>query len=291
MPQSSPRQAPAAATARRTARWTSDFVKAWAVPVLLFFSVRTVLGQTFHIPTGSMEPTMLVGDWLVVNNLAYGPHIPFTERSLPGYDEPERGDIVVFKSPYQADEAALGNDPEPVLVKRLWGVGGDTLHMRNGVLHVNGVAYASPESEESRAVARDYAGPEFAWQSQHAVHGFAWQSQHAVHGSRFGEPPAALRRASGSPKPRHVGPAGGAGRSPLHARRPSPRLEGQPVLGDGAAQQRARSAGVRVLQLQCDRLGSVLAGDHRHPVGTPRSHLPLTRSCRAVTPPRATAVP
>jgi signal peptidase I len=165
-------------TRTRSAR-TREFLKGWAIPVLLVLSVRTVLGQTYHISSGSMEPTMLVGDWLVVSNLAYGPHIPFTDRALPGYDEPERGDIVVFKSVYQADEASIGNDPEPVLVKRLWGVGGDTLYMRNGALHVNGVAYDSPESEETRRTASDFAGPEFAW-----------QSQYAVHGSRFGEPPA-----------------------------------------------------------------------------------------------------
>ena len=150
------------------------------MPVLLFLSVRTVLGQTFHISSGSMEPTMLVGDWLVVNKLAYGPQIPFTDRALPGYDEPARGDIVVFESPYQADEAAIGNDPEPVLVKRLWGVAGDTLLMRNGALQVNGVPFVSAESAEERARAADYSGPDFAW-----------QSRYAVHGSRFGEPPSA----------------------------------------------------------------------------------------------------
>lgn len=156
-----------------------DGLRAWIVPVLTVASVQTLVGQTYHIPTGSMEPTMLVGDWLVVNKLAYGAHIPFTDRHLPGYDEPTRGDIVVFESPYQADEAARGNDPSPTLVKRVWGTGGDTLLMRNGVLQVNGVAYASPESAEPQASASDYRGPEFAW-----------QAAFAVHASRFGQTPA-----------------------------------------------------------------------------------------------------
>jgi signal peptidase I len=55
-------------------------------------------------PSGSMIPTLLVGDWLFVNKLAYGPHVPFTDINLPGYDEPERGDVVVFVSPNQIDQ-------------------------------------------------------------------------------------------------------------------------------------------------------------------------------------------
>jgi signal peptidase I len=155
-----------------------EFVRAWAVPVLLVLSVQTLVGQTYRIPSGSMEPTMLVGDWLVVDKLAYGPHIPFTNALLPGYDEPERRDIIVFQSPYQPDEAAIGNDPEPIVVKRLWGLGGDTLLMRDGVLHVNGVRYASPETAESRRRAMDYVDP-----------AFVWQASYALHGSRFGAPP------------------------------------------------------------------------------------------------------
>jgi signal peptidase I len=157
-----------------------EAVRVWAVPALLVVSVQTLVGQTYRIPSGSMEPTMLVGDWLVVNKLAYGAHLPFTTMSLPGYDEPSRGEIAVVVSPYQADEAAMGNDPTPTLVKRVWGTGGDTLLMRDGVLQVNGVAYPSPEATDAQTTARDYSGPEFAW-----------QAQYAVHGSRFGEPPAA----------------------------------------------------------------------------------------------------
>jgi signal peptidase I len=149
------------------------------VPILLVLSVQTLVGQTYRIPTGSMEPTMLIGDWLVVNKLAYGPHLPFTNINLPGYDTPTRGDIVVLESPYQADEAAIGNDPTPILVKRLWGTGGDTLLMRDGVLQVNGVAYPSPESADAQAAGIDYADA-----------AFAWQAKYAVHGSRFGAPPA-----------------------------------------------------------------------------------------------------
>ena len=58
--------------------------------------------EAYRIPErGSMEPTLQVGDWLFVNNLRLGPHIPFTQASLPGYAEPRRNDVVVFVSPPQ----------------------------------------------------------------------------------------------------------------------------------------------------------------------------------------------
>src|SRR3954464_15632191 len=72
------------------------------LPVLaIFLGTRQLLAEAYRIPSGSMEPTLLVGDWLFVNKLRYGPHIPFTEYSLPGYARPKRGDVAVFVSPPQ----------------------------------------------------------------------------------------------------------------------------------------------------------------------------------------------
>src|ERR1043166_8856129 len=72
------------------------------LPVIaIFLGTRQLLAEAFRIPSGSMEPTLLVGDWLFVNKLRFGPHIPFTSRSLPGYATPKRGDVVVFVSPPQ----------------------------------------------------------------------------------------------------------------------------------------------------------------------------------------------
>jgi len=114
-----------------------------------------------------MIPTMLVGDWLFVNKLVYGPHVPFTHFSLPGYGNPQRGDIVVFESPYQADEVPLGEDPTPTLVKRLIGMPGDTLYGREGIVYVNGLAqrqgYTSPEQEKGDPNRED---PDFDWQKK-----------------------------------------------------------------------------------------------------------------------------
>src|SRR5215475_5639514 len=72
------------------------------LPVIaIVLGTRELLAEAFRIPSGSMEPTLLVGDWLFVNKLRFGPHIPFTSHSLPGYASPKRGDIAVFVSPPQ----------------------------------------------------------------------------------------------------------------------------------------------------------------------------------------------
>jgi signal peptidase I len=146
------------------------------LPVIaIVFVTRTMLAEAYRIPSGSMEPTLLVGDWLFVNKVRYGPHIPLTNRSLPGYAAPKRGDVVVFESPPQDPAIRITpDDITPVLVKRLVGMPGDTILMRNGVLGVNGVS-------ETRAPA-PRAGPDDPQPL------FAWQHQIEVSGSRFGAP-------------------------------------------------------------------------------------------------------
>ncbi len=142
--------------------------------LVLFLLIRIFLVEAYRIPSPSMVPSMLVGDWLFVNKLIYGPHIPFSDFNLPGYGDPKRGSIAVFKSPPQVDQPW---DPTPTLVKRIVGVGGDTLFMRNAVLHVNGIAqrqgYAAVASgEDSRSEL------------------FEWQKRIALSKSRFGAAPA-----------------------------------------------------------------------------------------------------
>ncbi len=165
-------------TSRATSSW-SEGLKGWIVPILIFFVIRIFFFQAYRIPSPSMQPEMMVGDWLFVNNLVYGPNIPFTDVTLPGYAEPQRKDIVVFKSPYQADEAAAGRDAQPTLVKRLWGTPGDTVHMRDGVVHVNGVAFPQRADESTSNFGGDLTDPLFEW--QHRIE---------AKGTRFGEPPA-----------------------------------------------------------------------------------------------------
>jgi len=101
---------------------------------VLFLILRTFVIQTFTITSGSMEGTLLVGDFLVLSKSAYGATIPGTHVRLPGYSEPHRGDVVVFRGHH-----------EPIdLVKRLIGMPGDTLSMTGGVLSINGVPQDEP---------------------------------------------------------------------------------------------------------------------------------------------------
>ena len=106
-----------------------DWTKSGLVVLLMFLALRTFLVQTYVITSSSMEETLLVGDFLVLSKLAYGPRIPFTDWELPGYSEPVRGDVVVFRPPH---------DPDLDVVKRLVGMPGDTLAMRDKVLFING---------------------------------------------------------------------------------------------------------------------------------------------------------
>ncbi len=93
--------------------------------------VRTFVVQTYQVPTGSMEKTILVGDHLLVNKFAYAPRLPALGRLLP-YRNVRRGDIIVFKKP--GDDVNPGN----VLVKRAVGTPGDTVQVREKALSVNG---------------------------------------------------------------------------------------------------------------------------------------------------------
>jgi signal peptidase I len=161
-------------------KWLWENFKSLAGAVVIYLFVKTLFVEAFRIPSGSMIPTLLIGDWLFVNKLAYGPTIPFTNSHLPGYASPKHGDVVVFVSPYQADEAQAGRDPTPTLVKRLIGQPGDTLYMRAGQLYLNGIA-----QHQGFAANTNYVGdngivdPDFDW--QHRVE---------IKNSRFGAPPA-----------------------------------------------------------------------------------------------------
>ena len=147
----------------------------------IFLILRAFLIEAYRIPSGSMIPTLLVGDWLFVNKAIFGAHIPFTNSSLPAIRDPRRGDVVVFVSPYQADEAEKGADPTPTLVKRLVGTAGDTLYMRNGILYVNGIA-----QRQGYGVATQVS-PEIA-NSVDPL--FDWQKKVGLRSSRFGAAPS-----------------------------------------------------------------------------------------------------
>ena len=181
-PSSAPRGSVAAARGKaapadRSHSTLWENVKSIGGALLIFLFVRTFLVEAYRIPSGSMIPTLLVGDWLFVNKLRFGPHVPFTSINLPGYAEPERDDVVVFVSPPQ--DPSIRTTPDavtPTLVKRLVGVPGDTLFMRDGVLHVNG----APRAQGSDAVP---APSPDAGTASHPL--FQWLADARVAGTRF----------------------------------------------------------------------------------------------------------
>jgi signal peptidase I len=162
-------------------KWLWENFKSLAGAVAIYLVVKTLLIEAFRIPSGSMIPTLLIGDWLFVNKLAYGPTVPFTNTHLPGYTSPKHNDVVVFISPYQPDEAQRGMDPTPTLVKRLIGMPGDTLYMREGVVYLNGIA-------QRQGFASTNYVPDA--ESRNGVDPlFDWQHKAEIKGSRFGAPP------------------------------------------------------------------------------------------------------
>ena len=133
-----------------------EWVKSIAIGFLIFIVIRTFVIQTFTIISGSMENTLLVGDFLVLSKSAYGATVPGTDVRLPGYDSPDRGDIVVFRGEH-----------EPIdLVKRLVGMPGDTLAMADGVLYLNGQAVPEPYAQRLDPTG-DGSHPWMEWQAAH----------------------------------------------------------------------------------------------------------------------------
>jgi signal peptidase I len=138
-----------------------DWTRSLAVAFVLFLAVRVFLVEAFRIPTSSMENTLLVGDFLLVNKAVYGAEIPGTHLRIPAFTEPHRDDVVVFVPPHE---------PTKDYVKRLVGVAFDTLEMRDKVLWRNGRPLREPYTRyEDRG--GDAAHPAMGWQSNHLIAG------------------------------------------------------------------------------------------------------------------------
>ena len=108
--------------------WVWEWAKSIVVALVVWFFLRTFLVEAFRIPSGSMENTLLIGDFLFVNKALYGAEVPLIHARLPAVREPERDDILVFDS---VEEEGLK------VVKRLIGMPGDTLSMEAGQLFRN----------------------------------------------------------------------------------------------------------------------------------------------------------
>jgi signal peptidase I len=139
----------------RTSKGLREWTRSIAVALVLFVFVRTFVVEAFKIPTSSMENTLLVGDFLLVNKAVYGTRIPGTEVMIPALKEPQRGDVVVFHPPHE---------PQKNYVKRVVGVPYDTLEMRDKQLYRNGDPVDEPYARHDDGRG-DTVHPDMRWQS------------------------------------------------------------------------------------------------------------------------------
>ncbi|HSQ31984.1 MAG TPA: signal peptidase I [Gemmatimonadaceae bacterium] len=136
-----------------------EWTKIFQMSILLFLLIRTFLVEAFKIPSGSMENTLQVGDFLLVNKLVYGAEVPFTHKRLPRLREPRDGDVIVFEWP---------EDQTKNFVKRLVGVPGDTLEMRDATLIRNDTVLSERYVEHTEPD-MDPAPEDFRWQRDYLV--------------------------------------------------------------------------------------------------------------------------
>jgi signal peptidase I len=108
-----------------------EYVEAIVTALVLALLIRAFIVQAFKIPSGSMIPTLLIGDHILVNKFLYGTKIPFTDKKFLVFRKPEKGDIIVFEYPV---------NPDKDFIKRVVATEGDVIEERDKVIYINGKA-------------------------------------------------------------------------------------------------------------------------------------------------------
>ena len=131
----------------RARRWTREWLP-FAVGILCLFAVRSSIADHYAVPSGSMQRTLFAGDRVMVDKRAYGVRLPFTLVKVTHGADIARGDVVIFDSPSDGTR----------LIKRVVAVGGDTVEVREGHVHINGVTV----DEDARHLDLSFGGgPDF----------------------------------------------------------------------------------------------------------------------------------
>ncbi len=112
-----------------------EYAEAIIIAILIAAFIRTFVIQAFKIPSGSMKPTLEIGDHILVNKFSYGVKIPYLRNTIIPFGQPQRGDIAVFIYP---------EDKTKDFIKRVIAVGGDTVEIRNKKVFINGEAINDP---------------------------------------------------------------------------------------------------------------------------------------------------
>jgi len=213
---------------KRSLEWLREVLYSWGPPILVVLVIRSILCEPFQIPSGSMVPTLAIGDFILVSKFSYGLRIPFTEVEVLPLAEPKRGEIIVFiYPPSQSDDAlcwlkaiphtlSFGLIPGPECgidyIKRIVGEPGDTIEVRDNLLFING-------KEQTRRFDR----------ADEAVRG----------GPRGPSPPRVAGRGPFVRRHQQLRADHGARRSLLRDGRQPGQLGGQPGVGLRAAGERA----------------------------------------------------
>lgn len=130
-------QKEAAAPAKPSKGKIRENVEALVIAIILALFIRTFVVQAFKIPSGSMQNTLLIGDYILVNKFIFGVKVPFTDVTVIPIKDPQRGDIIVFKYP---------EDPSKDFIKRVVAMGGDTVRIENKKVFVNDVLQDHPQA-------------------------------------------------------------------------------------------------------------------------------------------------
>lgn len=141
-PGASPRGTSGSEPAKSTLR---EYVEAFGTAILLALFIRTFLFQAFKIPSGSMLPTLEIGDHLLVNKFLYGIRIPFVGKRVMQVFQPEHDDVIVFVYP---------EDRSKDYIKRVKALPGETIEVRNKVVYVDGKKIEDPHAYYARGVGR-----------------------------------------------------------------------------------------------------------------------------------------
>ena len=136
--------------------WWVEYGASFFPVILIVFGLRSFVVEPFKIPSGSMIPTLVVGDFILVNKFTYGIRLPVINKKIISINDPQRGDVMVFRYP---------EDPSLDYIKRVVGLPGDTIRYQNKQLTINGQAV-------QRQQAPDYYHPERLYYSQQFLEKF-----------------------------------------------------------------------------------------------------------------------